>query len=156
MKRFSSPQSGSLLGLGAVLCVTFSLAHAEEGKPKRGPEGGPGAAVPSPAARLRMMSEKLNLSEEQQVKIREIFMKDRTAKKELLSKGCENLSEDEKIKLRDLMKVQREGIESVLTAEQWAKAKEMRDQRSGRPGGAAGKFRRGLNPAHEGNRARVG
>jgi Spy/CpxP family protein refolding chaperone len=104
MKRFSSPQSGSLLGLGAVLCVTFSLAHAEEGKPKRGPEGGPGAAVPSPAARLRMMSEKLNLSEEQQVKIREIFMKDRTAKKELLSKGCENLSEDEKIKLRDLMK----------------------------------------------------
>lgn len=84
-----------------------------------------------PEARLKMMSEKLDLTAEQQSKIKAIFMKSAPEMKELMSKGREKLTEDDKAKLKELMQAQREEIASVLTPEQAAK---MKDLRGGKPG----------------------
>jgi Spy/CpxP family protein refolding chaperone len=138
--RFS--QAGFLRMLGALGCVAVVLAgspaRAEEGKPGRPPRGGPGPEGMDPLARLRMLTEKLNLSPEQQSKIKEIFLREGPAMKELLSKGRENLTAEDKAKLREMMKAQREEMETILTAEQLAKAKELRAQRPGGPGGPEG------------------
>lgn len=120
------------LGLLAVPLVT----QAEDGKPGHPPGGGRPGEHMDPAERLKMMSEKLGLSEDQKEKIKAIFAKDGPAMKELMSKGRENLSEDDKAKLKEMMKANREEIATVLTPEQLAK---MKEGRGPKPGGDAPK-----------------
>jgi Spy/CpxP family protein refolding chaperone len=143
--------SSSLLKLAAVgLFATPLLLQAEGDKPGRPPgdrpgrplgdkPGGPGERM-DPAARLRMMREKLGLTDEQTAKMKAIFEKDGPAMKEIMSKGRENLTEADKAKLKEMMKAQREEISTVLTPEQLAKMKEGREggpgDRPKRPGDA--------------------
>jgi Spy/CpxP family protein refolding chaperone len=105
-----------------------------EGKGERGPGGG---GRMSPEERLKAMTEKLNLSQDQQDKIKAIQEKNAPQFKELMAKGRENLSDADKTKLRELMKSQFEEIGAVLTPEQKEKMKEMR------PGGAGGERKPG-------------
>jgi len=133
----------------AGLCAVPSLLRAEEAVPPKPPgsteapkphgerpagkhegrrERGPGG----PGDRLKMMTEKLDLTPDQQEKIKAIQEKNGAELKELMAKGRENLSEAEKTKARELMKSQMEEIRGVLTPAQQEKMKEMRH---GGPGG---------------------
>jgi len=94
-----------------------------------------------PEARMKLMTEKLGLNEEQQGKIKAIYEKHAPALKELMAKGRQNLSEEDRTKLRELMKTQNEEIAAVLTPEQKEKMKELRTE-GGRRGGAGGENRR--------------
>jgi Spy/CpxP family protein refolding chaperone len=101
-----------------------------EGKGERRPGGGEGRM--DPAERLKMMTEKLGLTPDQQEKIKAIQEKNAPKFKEFMAKGRENLTEEDKTKFRELMKSQMEEIGAILTPEQKEKMKELR------PGGPGG------------------
>ncbi len=96
--------------------------------------GGPGAqgGRMNPEERLKMMTEKLGLTQEQQDKIKAIMEKNAPQFRELMAKGRENLTDADKEKMKELMKSQMEEIAAVLTPEQREKMKELR------PGGPGG------------------
>ena len=126
----------SILTLTAAgLIAAPSITLAEDTKPAPPAGGGPrhGEHM-DPAARLKMMTEKLGLTQDQQDKIKAIFEKNAPAIKELMAKGRENLTEADKTKLTELFKSQREEINAVLTPEQQAKFKEHGPGQHG-PGG---------------------
>jgi Spy/CpxP family protein refolding chaperone len=132
-----------------ILTATGLLAipvgvRAEDAKPgapgeRRGPGGPGGGPRMNPEERLKMMTEKLGLSQDQQDKIKAIQEKNFPQMKELMAKGRDNLTEEDKTKMRDLMKNQMEEIGAVLTPEQKEKFKEMRGP--GGPGGPGGERR---------------
>jgi Spy/CpxP family protein refolding chaperone len=114
---------------------TTAPPAAEKPAPKpdgerRGPGGG---GRMNPEERLKMMTEKLGLTQDQQDKIKAIQEKNAPQFKELMAKGRENLTDADKEKARELMKSQMEEIGAVLTPEQREKMKEMRP-----PGGPGG------------------
>src|SRR5207247_2165750 len=84
-----------------------------------------------PAERLKMMTEKLGLTQEQQDKIKAIQEKNGPKIKELMAKGRENLTDDDKAKMRELFKSQMEETAAVLTPEQQEKWKTLREQGGG-------------------------
>jgi len=92
--------------------------------------GGPGER--SPEERLKGMTEKLGLNQDQQDKIKAIQEKNGPQIKELMAKGRDNLTDADKTKFRELMKGQMEEIGAVLTPEQKEK---MKEQRGAGPGG---------------------
>ncbi len=113
----------------------------EGDKPEAKREGRPGGRM-NPEERLKMMTEKLGLTQDQQDKIKAIQEKNAPEFKELMAKGRENLSEADKTKMRELMKSQMEEIGAVLTPEQKEKMKEMRPAGAGgdrKPGERKGK-----------------
>jgi Spy/CpxP family protein refolding chaperone len=89
-----------------------------------GAEGGAGRM--DPAERLKMLTEKLGLSQDQQDKVKAIYEKNAPQFKELMAKGRENLTDADKTKFRELMRTQMEEIAAVLTPEQKEKMKELR------------------------------
>jgi Spy/CpxP family protein refolding chaperone len=98
--------------------------------------GGPGGARMTPEERLKTMTEKLSLTQEQQDKIKAIYAKNGDSMKAAREKGFQNLSEEERTKMRDAMKTQNDEIVAVLTPEQQEKYKAMAPQRRGpRPDG---------------------
>jgi Spy/CpxP family protein refolding chaperone len=127
----------SLIVAGLVASPSLLAEDKPAGEPGKRPArgaGGPGAGGRlDPAERMKMMTEKLGLTQEQQDKIKAIYEKNGPQFKELMAKGRENLTEDDKTKLRDLFKAQQEQVNAVLTPEQQEKAKEMRP-----PGGPRG------------------
>lgn len=110
---------------------------------ERGDRGGRGAGRMNPEERIKFLTEKLSLTQEQQDKIKAIYAKSAESNKELREKGFQNLSEEERTKLRDAMRAQQEEVNAVLTPEQKEKMKELQPQRrrggegrgEGRPGG---------------------
>jgi Spy/CpxP family protein refolding chaperone len=117
----------------AFLAAPLAL-HAEDGKPNR-PEGregrgGPGGPRFSPEERLKMMTEKLGLNQEQQDKIKAIMEESRGK-----FEGMKDLTPDERReKMREVMKADREKIGEVLTPEQkekWKAAMEERRKEGG-------------------------
>ena len=140
MKKLLTILTITTLGLLAVP----SLTQAEDQKPpapggdKPAP-GGPGGRAPmDPAARLKMMTEKLGLTQEQQDKIKAIYEKNAPAYKEAMAKGRENMTEEDRTKLRELSKAQSEEVAALLTPEQKEKMKEMRPNRRGDGAGKPG------------------
>ena len=126
------------LTIAALLAVP-TIIQAEDAKPgkaggerRAGRPGGPGGRM-SPEERLKMMTEKLSLTQDQQGKVKAIMEKTAPQMKELMGKGRENLSEEDKAKIRELMKAQFEEIGAVLTPEQTEKWREARG-----PGGPGG------------------
>ncbi len=118
-----------------ALLFTSQFTQAED-KPEGGrPPGGPGGGrFGSAEDRLKMMTERLGLTQEQQDKVKTIMGKNADAFKALREKGRENLTEEDKTKMREMMKAQMEEINAVLTEEQKTKMKEG-FQRRGGPGG---------------------
>lgn len=131
----------------AGLCALPALVTAEDAVPPKPPggteapkpagdkpagqrerrAGGPGGAGErGPGERLKIMTEKLGLTQEQQDKIKAIQEKNGPELRELMAKGRDNLSEADKTKVRELMKTQAEEIGAVLTPEQREKMKELR------------------------------
>ncbi len=104
-------------------------AAAAKPERKRGGPDGPGRG--DPAERLKMMTEKLGLTQDQQDKVKAIMEKNGPQFKELMAKGRDNLSEADKTKFRELMKSQMEEIGAILTPEQKEKMKEQRGAAGG-------------------------
>lgn len=132
--------------LSAVLLLAVTGLRAEDpkpaGDPPKAPEGrpnrGPGGPQMTPEERIKGMTEKLGLSEEQQTKIKAIFAKNDEIFKAARGKERGSLSEEERQKLREAMKSQGEEINAVLTDEQKAKYKEMRGNWRGQGRGPKG------------------
>src|SRR5687767_15153624 len=89
----------------ALLSIpTFSLAEDKPAGDKPAgdkpagerPRGGRGG---SPEERLKMMTERLSLTQEQQDKIKEIYAKSAEENKALREKGRENLTDEDKKKM---------------------------------------------------------
>jgi Spy/CpxP family protein refolding chaperone len=99
-----------------------------------GRQGGP--ARLSPEERLKKMAEALNLTQEQQDKIKAIMEKTTAKVQEIAAKGRDNLTEEDKTKFRELLKSQSDEIGAILTPEQKEKYKELVERR--RNGGGAG------------------
>ena len=113
-------------------------APADAGKPAGDRKGG-GAGRFSPEERLKRMTEELNLTQDQQDKIKAIMAKGAEQMKDLMAKGRENMTEEDKTKFREFLKSQSEEIAAVLTPEQKEKYKEaMEKRRAQRGNGGAG------------------
>ena len=104
------------------------------------PGGGRGGRMGNPEERLKFLTEKLSLTQEQQDKIKAIYAKNEDvfkAAREAREKGTQ-LSEEERTKMREAMQKQTEEVAAVLTPEQKEKMKELAPRRGGgRPGGDA-------------------
>jgi Spy/CpxP family protein refolding chaperone len=116
----------------AGAAVTTPDAGARPQRP-----GGAGGRM-DPAARMKLLVEKLGLTPEQQEKIKAIYEKNAPAMKEFMAKGRENLTAEDKMKVAELMKTQREEIAAVLTPEQKEKFKELRPGGPGAGGAPRG------------------
>jgi Spy/CpxP family protein refolding chaperone len=123
----------SIVVTTALVAIPSSIFAADE-KAEAPRAGRPGR---DPEARLKLMTEKLGLNDEQQGKIKAIYEKNAPKLKEIQAKGRQNLSEDDRTKLRELMKTQNEEVAAVLTPEQKEKMKELRTE-GGRAGGGRG------------------
>ena len=113
----------------AAILATSASVFAEEEKPK--PER---PAARGAAERLKTMTEKLGLTEEQQGKIREIFAKT-APKAKALREDTALSEEDKRAKMMELRKGEAEEIRAVLTPEQQEKMKALRKE--GKAGKAA-------------------
>ena len=82
------------------------------------------------------MTEELNLTQEQQDKIKAIAEKNAPQFKEIIAKGRDNLTAEDKTKLRELGKTQTEEIATILTPEQKEKYKAAVEKRRAAAGGA--------------------
>ena len=115
-------------------------APADAGKPSGDagarPGRGGGAGRMSPEERLKKMTEELNLTQDQQDKIKAIMAKGADQMKDLMAKGRDNLTEEDKNKFREFMKSQIEEISAVLTPEQKEKYQAAMEKR--RAAGGAG------------------
>ena len=133
-----------------VLTTTGLIAlptalRAEESKPSAGSAdakpgraaGAEGRPMLDPAARLKMMTEKLSLTPEQQEKVKVIYAKNADKLKEM--RGDKSLAEDAKRqKFMEMRKSEMEEISAILTPEQQEKMKEMAKEMRQRAGGARG------------------
>ncbi|MEP6669999.1 MAG: Spy/CpxP family protein refolding chaperone [Chthoniobacter sp.] len=145
----------------AGLCAAPSLLRADDAVPPKPPGGdkapadsgkapsaapkapgraggGGGAGRMSPEERLKKMTEELNLTQEQQDKVKAIMEKSAPQFKELMAKGRESMTEEDKTKVRELIKTQMEDIAAVLTPEQKEKFKAAMEKRRAAGGGAPG------------------
>jgi Spy/CpxP family protein refolding chaperone len=117
-----------LAAVGIVALPSATLA--QDAAPAR-----QGRGQLDPAARLKLLTERLSLTEDQQAKIKAIYEKNAPLTKDLLAKGRQNLTDEERTKLREINKAQTDEIDAILTPEQKTKLKELRA--AGRPGEAA-------------------
>lgn len=115
-------------------------APADAGKPagEAGARKGGGARF-SPEERLKRLTEELNLTQDQQDKIKAIMAKGADQMKDIMAKGRENLTDEDKTKVREFLKSQSEEIAAVLTPEQKDKYKEALEKRRAQRGGGAAK-----------------
>lgn len=108
-------------------------------KPEGRRPGGPGGGGErrGPGERLKEMTEKLNLTQDQQDKMKAIQEKYGPQLREIFAKGRENITEADRAKAGELMKAQREETAAILTPEQKEKMKELfpEGRRPGGPGG---------------------
>jgi periplasmic protein CpxP/Spy len=123
----------------ALLAIpTFSFAQDKPAgdKPagdRPAGERGPGRRM-DPEARLKAMTEKLALTEEQQTKIKAVWAKGAEDMKALREKGRDNLTEEDRKKMGESFRKQNEEVQAILTPEQKEKyAKEF--PQGGRRGG---------------------
>ena len=103
-----------------ALIATSASVLAEDEKPKA-------PAARGPAERLKSLTEKLGLTEEQQGKIKEIFAKN-VPKAKALREDSALSQEDKRAKMMEVRKAEAEEIRAVLTPEQQEKMKALRKE----------------------------
>ena len=106
-----------------ALIATSTSIFAEDEKPKAERP----ASARGPAERLKTLTEKLGLSEEQQGKIKTIFATN-APKAKALREDAALSQEDKRAKMGELRKAEAEEIRAVLTPEQQEKMKAMRKE----------------------------
>jgi Spy/CpxP family protein refolding chaperone len=125
-----------ILSLAVAACaVGTGLVQAQDEKPKRPGAGAGGGASPrmSPDDRLKMLTNSLGLTQEQQDKVKKIMQEGRPDFEKI--RGLPQ--EERRAKFRELTQKQNDKIAEVLTPEQKEKFKTAM-ARGGRAGGGGG------------------
>ena len=121
----------TLMAAALMACPALVNAQNQTDKPEQKRHMGP-------EERLKMLTEKLSLTADQQEKVKAIFEKYAPQMKDLMSKGRENLTEQDRTKMHELMKSQNDEINAILTPEQQEKMKAMHQKGPGEKGGKHG------------------
>ena len=135
------------VAVAALLAIpTFSSAQDKPagdkpaGDKPAGERPGRGAGRLDPEARVKAMTEKLALTQEQQDKIKAVWAKNADEMKALREKGRDNLTEEDRKKMGESFRKQNEEVQAVLTPEQKEKyAKEFPQGRRGGRGEGGGR-----------------
>jgi Spy/CpxP family protein refolding chaperone len=118
------------LAFAAGLIVVGQTSHAMQTAPaaqEHGAMGGPAMAAMTPEGRLKMLTEKLNLTEDQQAKLKPI-LEDQSKQMKALHDDASLAPADKHAKMKELHESSTEKINAVLTADQQTKWKQMKQE----------------------------
>ena len=117
----------SMLTILVVLAACLFLAGQTNAAPQASPQGHEAMGSTSPDVHLQMLSEKLNLSEEQKAKLKPIF--DEQAKQMKAVRDDTSLTPEQKAaKKKAIHEATHDQINAVLTPEQQEKFKAMKQE----------------------------
>ena len=116
------------LAFAAGLLVVGQTSHALQTAPAT-QEHGPGRARDGddPESRLKMLTEKLDLTEDQQAKLKPI-LEDESTQMKTLHDDTSLAPEDKRAKMKELHESSTEKINAVLTPDQQSKWKQMKQE----------------------------
>ena len=112
------------------LMVTGQAVHAQQAAPAaqgHGGTGGPGMGAMSPENRLKMLTEKLNLTADQQAKIKPM-LEDETNQMESLHNDSSLAPADRRTKMKKIHDDFTDKVNGVLTPDQQTKWKQMKQE----------------------------
>jgi periplasmic protein CpxP/Spy len=118
------------LAFAAGLIVVGKTSHALQTAPaqqEHGAMGGPAMAAMTPEGRLKMLTEKLNLAEDQQAKLKPI-LEDQSKQMKALHDDASLAPADKHAKMKELHESFTEKINAVLTPDQQTKWKQMKQE----------------------------
>ena len=118
------------LALAAGLMVVSQTSHALQTAPaaqEHGAMGGPTAGAMTPESRLKMLTEKLKLTADQQAKLKPI-LEDESTQMKTLHDDTSLAPEDKRAKMKELHESSTEKINAVLTPDQQSKWKQMKQE----------------------------
>ena len=116
--------------LAAGLMVVGQTSHALQTAPaaqEHGAMGGPAMGPMTPEAHLKMLTEKLNLTEDQQAKLKPI-LEDKSKQMNALRDDASLAPADKQAKMKELHESFSEKINAVLTPDQQTKWKQMKQE----------------------------
>ena len=119
-----------LLALAAGLMVIGQTSRALQTAPAAQEHGAMGGSVMgpmTPEGRLKMLTEKLNLTEDQQTKLKPII-EDQAKQMKALHDDTSLAPADKQTKMKELHESSVEKINAILTPDQQAKWKQMRQE----------------------------
>ena len=119
-----------LLAVAAGLMVVGQRSHALQTAPaaqEHGAMGGPRMGAMNPESRLKMLTEKLNLTEDQQAKLKPI-LEDESQQMKALHDDASLAPADKQAKMKELRDSSTDKINAVLTPDQQAKWKQMKQE----------------------------
>jgi len=123
-----------LLPLVAGLMVVGGTSHALQAAPaaqEHSAMGGHGIGQMTPEDRLKMLTEKLNLTEDQQAKLKPI-LEDQSKLMKALHDDASLAPADKQAKMKELHESSVEKMNAILTPEQQTKWKQMRQEMMGK------------------------
>ena len=118
-----------LLVFAAGLMIVGQTSHALQIAPaaqEHGAMSGHAMAM-TPESRLKMLTEKLDLTDDQQAKLKPI-LEDESTQMKTLHEDSSLASDDKKAKMKELHESSTEKINAVLTPDQQAKWKQMKQE----------------------------
>src|SRR6266702_1851912 len=115
----------STLTIFAVLATGLLLAGQTNAAPQTSPQGHEAMGATSPEAHLQMLSEKLNLTEDQKAKLKPI-LQDQAQQMKAMRDDTSLTPEQKSAKKKIIHETTHDQINSVLTPEQQEKFKEMK------------------------------
>ena len=119
-----------LLAFAAGLMIVGRTSHALQAAPaaqEHGAMGGPAMGAMTPESRLKMLTEKLNLTEDQQAKVKPI-LEDESKQMKALHDDTSLAPADQRAKMKEHHESSTENINAVLTPDQQAKWKQMKQE----------------------------
>jgi Spy/CpxP family protein refolding chaperone len=119
-----------LLAFAAGLMVVGQTSQALQTAPaaqEHGAMGGSMMGPMTPESRLKMLTEKLNLTEDQQAKLKPI-LEDESKQMKVLHDDTSLAPEDKHAKMKEVRELSTDKINAVLTPDQQTKWKQMRQE----------------------------
>jgi Spy/CpxP family protein refolding chaperone len=115
------------LTISVVLAAGLLSAGQTSAAPQTSPQGHEAMAASSPEAHLQMLSEKLNLTEDQKAKLKPIFQ-DQAQQLKAVHDDSSLTPEQKTAKKKAIHEATHDQINAVLTPEQQEKFKEMKKE----------------------------
>ena len=118
-----------LFAFAAALMVVGPASHAQEtpAAHEHGAMGGSPMGMMTPEARLKMLTEKLNLTDDQQAKLKPV-LEDQSKQMKALHEDTSLAPADRQAKMKELHESSMAKLNDILTPEQQAKWKQMRQE----------------------------
>ena len=117
----------SMLTIPVVLATCSFSAGQTSAAPQTSPQSHEAMGAPSPEAHLQMLSEKLNLTEDQKAKLKPIFQ-DQEQQLKAVHDDSSLTPEQKAAKKKAIHEATHDKINAVLTPEQQEKFKEMKKE----------------------------